>query len=102
MLESLLDVLRGDLGPVLVAFAAERVRYPSLDEEFTRSVIGAKRAHIRHLVTSAIERGDLPPGTDVELVAEAGPALLWHHALNRLPLTDELPSRIVATVLSPP
>ncbi len=95
MLARLTDLLRGDLGPVLVAFAGERARYPKLDEEFTRSVIGAKRAHIRHLVTSAIEAGELPADADVEVIAEAGPALVWHHALNRLALTDDLPARIV-------
>ena len=99
MLESLMDRLRSDLGPVLLAFAAERVRYPALDEEFTRSVIGAKRAHIVKLIADAIERGDLPPDTDTEVVAEAGPALLWQHAMNRMPLTDDLPARIIAMLL---
>ncbi len=99
MLARLTDLLRGDLGPVLVAFAGERARYPTLDEEFTRSVIGAKRAHIRHLVRSAIEAGELPADADVEVIAEAGPALVWHHALNRLPLTDDLPARIVDMVM---
>jgi AcrR family transcriptional regulator len=99
MLESLMDRLRSDLGPVLLAFAAERVRYPALDEEFTRSVIGAKRAHIQKLLTAAIERGDLPADIDTDVVAEAGPALLWHHAMNRLPLTDDLPARIIAMLL---
>ena len=99
MLTRLMDVLRGEMGPVLLAFAAERIRHPALDEEFKRSVIGAKRAHIRHLIRSAVERGDLPAGTDVEVVAEAGPALMWHHAMNRLTLTDDLPGRIVAVVM---
>jgi AcrR family transcriptional regulator len=102
MLAALMNLLRGDRGPVLVAFAAERIRYPALDEEFKRSVIGAKRAHVRHLLTSAIERGELSPDTDIDVVAEAGPALVWHHALNRLPLTDDLPSRIVAMILDAP
>jgi len=99
MLAKLTDLLRGELGPVLLAFAGERARYPKLDEEFKRSVIGAKRAHIRHLVTLAIEHGDLPADADVEVIAEAGPALVWHHALNRLPLTDDLPRRIVGMVI---
>lgn len=101
MLTKLMDLLRGDAGPVLLAFAAERARYPALDEEFTRSVIGAKRAHFRYLIRSAIERGDLPADTDVEVLAEAGPALMWHHALNRLPLNDDLPSRVVDMVVGP-
>jgi AcrR family transcriptional regulator len=102
MLDALMNLLRGDLGPVLLAFAAERIRYPALDEEFKRSVIGAKRAHVRHLLASAIERGDLAPETDIDIVAETGPALMWHHALNRLPLTDDLPNRIVDMIMSEP
>jgi len=101
MMTRLVDLLRGDLGPVLLAFAGDRVRYPKLDEEFKRSVIGAKRAHIRHLINAAIERDDLPAETDIDVVAEAGPALVWHHALNRLPLTDDLPGRVVDLVLPP-
>ena len=99
MLARLMNLLRSDLGPVLLAFAAERIRNPALDEEFKRSVIGSKRAHIRHLIRSAVERGDLAADVDVEVMAEAGPALIWHHALNRLPLTDDLPARIVALVV---
>jgi AcrR family transcriptional regulator len=102
MLQNLMDLLRSDMGPVLVAFAAERARYPALDEEFVRSVIGAKRAHIRHLLTSAVQRGELAADTDIEVMAEAGPALLWHHALNGLPLTDDLPSRIIDIVVPRP
>ncbi|MDQ6928919.1 MAG: TetR/AcrR family transcriptional regulator, partial [Actinomycetota bacterium] len=47
MLAGLRDLLRSELGPVLLAFAGERVRYSELDDEFKRSVIGAKRAHMR-------------------------------------------------------
>ncbi|MCU1463869.1 MAG: transcriptional regulator, TetR family [Acidimicrobiales bacterium] len=99
MMGKLIDVLRSDAGPVLVSFAAERIRHRELDDEFTRSVIGAKRVHARQLVADAIRRGDLPPGTDIEVVVEIGPALIWHHALNGLPITDDLPDRILDLVL---
>ena len=99
MLRVMVDRLGGPDGSVLLAFAAERIRHPELSAEFQRSVIGAKRAHMQSLVTAAVDRGDLPADTDVQLVAEAGPAFVWHHALNGLPLTDDLPNRIVALVL---
>jgi AcrR family transcriptional regulator len=99
MLRIMLERLRGPDGHVLLAFAAERVRNPELHAEFQRSVIGAKRAHVQGLVAAAVARGDLPKDTDIPLVAEAGPAFVWHHALNGLPLTDDLPARIVALVL---
>jgi AcrR family transcriptional regulator len=102
MLRVMVERLRGPDGPVVLAFAAERIRHPELSAEFQRSVIGAKRAHMQALVTAAVDRGDLPADTDVQLVAEAGPAFIWHHALNGLPLTDDLPSRIVDLVLPRP
>ena len=101
MMRVMVERLRGPDGHVLLTFAAERVRNPELGAEFQRSVIGAKRAHIRSLIAAAIERGELPANTDVDITAEAGPALVWHHALNNLPLDDDLPTRIVAMVLPP-
>ena len=101
MLRGMVARLRSADGPVLLAFAVERLLHPELAAEFERSVVGAKRAHARRLVTSAIERGELPADTDVDLVAEAGPALVWHHALHGLVLDDDLPARILTLVLPP-
>ncbi|MDQ6697693.1 MAG: TetR/AcrR family transcriptional regulator [Actinomycetota bacterium] len=102
MLQHLAERLRSDDGRVLVTFMGERLRHPDLAAEYERSVIGAKRAHTRALFRAAIERGDLPADTDVEVIAEAGPAMLWHFALNGLPLTDDLVDRILAAVLPEP
>lgn len=102
MLTGLIELLRGPMGPLLLAFAAERICNPALDEEFKRSVIGAKRTHIRHLIKSAIARGELAPDADVEVIAEAGTALVWHLAFNRVPLSKDLPRRVVSTLLPQP
>ena len=101
MLRAMVQHLRSADGAVLVTFAAERLLHPDLAAEFDRSVIGEKRAHARRLIAAAVHRGELPPDTDVELVAETGPAIVWHHALYGLALTDELPARILALVLPP-
>jgi Tetracyclin repressor-like, C-terminal domain len=77
----LADRLRGDDRTLLTTFAVERVRNPDLAEQFDRSVIGKKREHPRELIASAIERGNLPPGSDIDLIAEAPAAFLWHHTL---------------------
>ena len=99
MMQPLIDRLRGDDAQLLTTFALERLRNPELNEQFDRLVIGKKREHLRHLVTSAIARGDLRPDVDVDLIAEAPPALIWHHALYGLPLDDNLLDRILDTVL---
>jgi AcrR family transcriptional regulator len=101
MMGPLFDRLRGDQGPLLLAFAAERIRHPELASTFDRVVIGKKREHLRRLLSGAVARGELPPGTDLELVAEVGPALLWHHALHGLGFPDDLPDRILDLVLGP-
>jgi AcrR family transcriptional regulator len=99
MLRRLLAKLQGDDGDVLLTLMVERLRNPDLAAEYERSVIGTKRTHARRLIRSAVERGDLAADTDVEMVAEAGPGMMWHHALNGMPLTDDLPERIVDIVL---
>jgi AcrR family transcriptional regulator len=99
MMQPLIDRLRGDDAQLLTTFALERLRNPELNEQFDRLVIGKKREHLRHLVASAIARGDLRADVDVDLIAEAAPALIWHHALYGLPLDDNLLERILDTVL---
>jgi AcrR family transcriptional regulator len=99
MMSPLLERLRGDDAQLLTTFAVERVRNPDLAEEFDRSVIGKKREHLRHLVAAAIARGDLPAATNADLIAEAAPALLWHHALYGLPMGSDLLDRIFDLVL---
>jgi AcrR family transcriptional regulator len=99
MMRPLMHHLRGKHGRLLVRFATERAGNPDLAEAFDRSVVGRKREHMRYLVRSAVERGDLPADADVELIAEAGPAYVWHHALYGLALDDDLPERIVGMIL---
>ncbi|MBV8691357.1 MAG: TetR/AcrR family transcriptional regulator [Actinobacteria bacterium] len=99
MMRTLLGYLRGKHGGLLVRFYAERVSNPDLAEAFDRSVVGKKREHMRHLLQSARQRGDLAADADIELIAEAGPAYIWHHAVYNLPFDDDLPERIVDLVL---
>ncbi len=96
MLTAMQRGLAGEDGPIIAAFAAEKHRYPELREEFDRVFVQNRRTHLLRLIGDAVARGDLPPDTDVELVAETGPAIL----ANRLLLHDEkpdpkLPRRII-------
>lgn len=98
-LRPLVRTLRSDDGPLLVAFMLERARHPELAEEFNRAVIGRKRDHLEHLVRRAVERGELPADTDVAVVVEAAPAIIWHHALHDLPIPADLAERVVQQLL---
>jgi AcrR family transcriptional regulator len=98
-LSPMVERLRGPDGKLLLTFAVERVGNPDLSAAFERSVIGAKRVHVRKLLAAAVERGELAADADIELIAESGPAIIWHHALYGLPLDDDLPGRILDLVL---
>ena len=103
MLCALQRSMAGDDGPVLAAFVAEKFRNPELRAAFDRAFVAERRRHLRHLVTSAVELGDLPPNTDVELVADLGPAMLSHRLfMHRSPPEPGLPKRIVTQIFGPP
>jgi AcrR family transcriptional regulator len=99
LLRPLVDRLRSPDGPVLTALMTERIREPELAAEFERSVVGRKREHVRGLISSAIRRGELAPDTDVELLAESPAAIVWHHALNNLPIDEGFAARVVDHVI---
>ncbi|MGI8755958.1 MAG: TetR-like C-terminal domain-containing protein [Acidimicrobiales bacterium] len=96
MLGALQKAMAGDGGPVLAAFVAEKFRHPELRAEFDRVFVAERRRHLRYLVATAVERRELPPETDIELVAETGPALLCHRLfMHASPPEGDLPRRIV-------
>jgi AcrR family transcriptional regulator len=87
-------------GEVMQAFAAERGRHPELAETFRTLFLAERRAATQAIVQRGIDRGQLAPTTDVELLADAGPALLWHRfSVIGAPIDDLLPERIVAQLL---
>jgi|SRR5581483_11394692 len=100
-LRALRRCLAGVEGPLMAAFAAEKSRHPELRDEFERVFVADRRAHLRHLIAAAVERGELPADTDVEVVADSGPALLWHaHTMRDRECAADLPERIVNQILA--
>jgi AcrR family transcriptional regulator len=103
LLEDLRRTMTGPDGPVLRAFTAETYHHPELAEGFQRMFIEPRRTVLRRMVEDAVSRGDLPRTTDAELVADVGPATLWHRlVVTGAPLTEDLPGRIVAQFLPRP
>ena len=99
-MRSFLRQLQGDLlgpnGALLAAFMAERLRHPALAEAFEVQYKSHKRAQLRRLVRRAVMRGDLPPETDIELLAGVGPALMLHEFVQRGGrLPRDFPDRVV-------
>jgi AcrR family transcriptional regulator len=86
-------------GAILRAFAAETAVNPALAESFRRVFLDERRAAMREVLARGVARGELPPGADIELLGDLGPALLWHRlTATGAPLTDDLPERIAAVI----
>jgi AcrR family transcriptional regulator len=96
-LRALQRALSGIDGDLLVAITAERIRHPELAAAFDRRFIRARRERLREMLRTAVDRGQLEPSTDVELLADLGPALLLQHvAQPERPSGTRLADRIVA------
>jgi AcrR family transcriptional regulator len=96
-LERALSGLDGDL---LVALTIEKLRNPDLAAAFTDNFVTARRTRLLQLLRNAVARGDLRPDTDVELLADVGPAL-FHHAVVKGQRRRGLAERIVAQFVGP-
>ncbi|MCG5452013.1 MULTISPECIES: TetR/AcrR family transcriptional regulator [Micromonospora] len=109
--------LRGDLALLFQAVAhalrhplasqiipdllAEAARNPSIDATL-RQVLHARQQEIGgHLVTRAVQRGELPADTELDAAVDliVGP-LYWRLAIARLPLTDGYLDRLVESVVA--
>ncbi|MEO9224566.1 MAG: TetR/AcrR family transcriptional regulator, partial [Acidimicrobiales bacterium] len=66
-------------GPLMATFIAAKARFPDLQAEFDRAFVAERRAYVQQLIRDGVRRGELPANTDVELLAETGPAILSHH-----------------------
>ncbi|MCU1426341.1 MAG: TetR family transcriptional regulator [Actinomycetia bacterium] len=87
-------------GPLMAVFTAERIRHPELGEAFERRFVADRRRYLRMIVRRGVERGQLPANTDVDLLAEVGPALMLHEFVTRRGrLRQDLPERILAQFL---
>jgi AcrR family transcriptional regulator len=98
-LEAALGGIDGDL---MVAMTAERMRHPDLAAAFDRRFGTARRERLRRLLRRAVERGELPISTDVEVLADAGPALfLFQLGTRRRGATAGFADRVVSQLLGP-
>jgi AcrR family transcriptional regulator len=102
MLHGIRRAMAGEDGPIMTAFVAEKARYPELRAEYERVFVKERRAHLQHIISAAVERGELPDTTDIELMAEAGPAILSHRLMvHDHALPKDLPDRIIELLLGP-
>jgi AcrR family transcriptional regulator len=96
-------VRRRDPGSrALSAVAGEAASNPEVREAFRRGVSRTLVDRVRQIAQRAVDRGELPPGTDVELLALLPQALLQQFRLtyDERPGAD-LADRIVAQFFPP-
>src|SRR4029077_13701363 len=60
MLTAQQQAFAGTDGPLLTALAAEKSRHPELRLAFERAYVRDRRAHLHHILGSAVARGALP------------------------------------------
>jgi AcrR family transcriptional regulator len=85
-----------DAGRVMPALVTELARSPELAEAFRGGFVQPRRARVLEVVRRGIERGEVQPGVDPDLVADAVVALLMHRFLiTGMDLDDGLPERIL-------
>jgi AcrR family transcriptional regulator len=95
-LTQLHDDLLGPNGALLATFMAERMRHPALAEAFEAQYVSGKHAKLRDMMGRAVARGDLPSDSDIDLLADIGPALMIYEFVQRGgKLRRDLPDRIV-------
>jgi AcrR family transcriptional regulator len=93
---------RDPASTALPAIASEAVRNPQLREVFRRAITAAVPASVRTIIQRAIDRGELPPSTDVELLAALPLALLQHlRTLSDQRPGIEIVDRIIAQFYTP-
>ena len=102
--EDLLYFVRGfmhhlrtsDAARVMPALLAELARNAELATAFQDGFVHPRRARVLDAVRRGVERGEVRPDVDAELVADAVVALLQHRFLvTGMEIDDELPERLL-------
>ena len=93
---------RGAASRALSAVSGEIASNPELRTAWRRGVAGALTGCLRTIVSRAVDRGELPPDSDVELLAQLPLALLqtWRQEHDERP-DDSVVERIVAQFYTP-
>jgi AcrR family transcriptional regulator len=88
-------------GRVIAALVAEAQADPVFAEQYRERFVEPRRAQARPMLERAIERGELPAATDVELALDLLYGPLYHRLLHaHAPLDEHFLDELVDTVLA--
>jgi AcrR family transcriptional regulator len=95
------SVTRTPAGRMLAGLIAEAQRDPALAAAWRHRVIEPLRARNTVLLDRAIERGEIPAGTDKDVVLDMLFGAAYHRLLNgHRPLTDQFARQVVDLIVA--
>ncbi len=99
--ETLSQAFGGTLGRrTLPALVAELADDPDLDRVFTETLFRPRRATTEAALRRGIERGDIRPDADIDLLLDMLGATTYHRVLfGHLPVTDSLAHDVVMVLM---
>lgn len=94
-------VTRTSAGPILAGLIAESQRDPELGVAWRERVVERLRAQHKLILNRAIDRGEIPPDTDQEVVLDLLFGAAYHRLLHgHRPLTDAFARRVVDVIVA--
>ena len=94
-------VTRTSAGPILAGLIAESQLDPELGIAWRERVVERLRAQHKIMLNRAIDRGEIPPETDQEVVLDLLFGAAYHRLLHgHQPLTDKFARRVVDLIVA--
>jgi AcrR family transcriptional regulator len=94
-------VARRPYGRVIAELVVEAQTDPAFAKQYRERFVEPRRAQARPILLRAIERGDLPATTDIELALDLLYGPLYHRLLHgHAPINERFASGLVDTVLA--
>jgi len=86
---------------VIAALLTQVHTDPAFGAEYRRRVVEPRREQARVVFRRAVERGEIPASTDIEVAVDLVYGPLWHRLLHgHLPLDDRFVQDVVTTALN--
>ena len=102
LLHGMVVGLSGPGGELLRSLVAEVGRSAALTDLFREKFVESRRAVLAKIVRRAEQRSELADGVDVELLVEAGPALLvYRWLMTAVPADGQLVDHLVNGLVAP-
>lgn len=99
-LQALFKLLNGEVGTILKSLVGEAQRDPEFARLFRSQFIATRRQPMLTLLRDGIERGDLPPDSNIEVLADLiHGAMLYRLLVQHGPLDNQLAHEIVCAVI---